>query len=109
MIFCDVAGNSKDHTHNGDDDNNNDDDADVFFGVNDARWIRKLSFSYYVFHLAFYHLEIVIYISFKLYILAIELQILFITSSISLPRIICLKNNLRKMEHLVYVKYRMGV
>lgn len=46
MIFCGVAGNSKDHTHNGDDDNNNDDDTEVFFGVNDARLIRKLSFSF---------------------------------------------------------------
>ncbi|XP_011156568.2 uncharacterized protein LOC105193712 isoform X2 [Solenopsis invicta] len=43
MIFCGVAGNSKDHTHNGDDDNNNDDDTEVFFGVNDARYYNVSS------------------------------------------------------------------
>ncbi|XP_012525011.2 uncharacterized protein LOC105830310 isoform X2 [Monomorium pharaonis] len=41
MIFCDVAGNSKDHTHN--DDDNNDDDAEVFFGENDARYYNVSS------------------------------------------------------------------
>lgn len=43
MVYCGLASNSK---NNGDDDNSNDDDdtAEVFFGVDDARWMRKLSF-----------------------------------------------------------------
>lgn len=37
MVYCGLAGNSK--NHNGDDNNSNDDDdsAEVFLGVDDAR------------------------------------------------------------------------
>lgn len=43
MVYCGLAGNSKDH--NGNDDNSNDDDdtAEVFFGVDDARYYNVSS------------------------------------------------------------------
>ncbi|XP_011862378.1 PREDICTED: phosphoinositide 3-kinase adapter protein 1 [Vollenhovia emeryi] len=43
MVYCGLAGNSKDHNGNNDNSNDDDDTAEVFFGVDDARYYNVSS------------------------------------------------------------------
>jgi len=47
MIYCGVASNSKDQPNDDNNSNDDDDTAEVFFGVDDARLISKLSFYFF--------------------------------------------------------------